>query len=119
MRKVIFEVDEMRVISVFDTESWEAAIRAVEEVIPMTREDEELSAVVISAAEKLKQISDAGGCGELSAGIHYDNATREKTGRNPKPAGKETAGEVYGQCTEHQRCNRYHKGRCFDSLLCG
>ena len=59
MRKVIFEVDEMRVISMFNTESREAAIRAVEEVIPMTREDEELSAVVISAAEKLKQISDA------------------------------------------------------------
>ncbi len=58
MRKVIFEEDEMRVISMFHTESREAALHAVEEVIPMTREDEELSAVVISAAEKLKQISD-------------------------------------------------------------
>lgn len=59
MRKVIFEEDEMRVISMFDTESREAALHAVEEVIPMTRGDEELSAVVISAAEKLKQISNA------------------------------------------------------------
>lgn len=58
MRKVIFEEDEMRVISMFHTESREAALHAVEEVIPMTREDEELSAVVINAAEKLKQISD-------------------------------------------------------------
>ena len=58
MRKVIFEEDEMRVISMFHTESREAALHAGEEVIPMTREDEELSAVVINAAEKLKQISD-------------------------------------------------------------
>lgn len=59
MRKVIFEDDEMRVIAMFDTSSRRAALQAVEAVIPLTREDEELSAVVISAAEKLKQISDA------------------------------------------------------------
>lgn len=58
MRKIIFEDDEMRVISMFDTENRKTALHAVEAVIPYTREDAELSAVVISAAEKLKQISD-------------------------------------------------------------
>lgn len=59
MRKVIFEDDEMRVISMFDTSKRETALAAVEAVIPLTREDAELSAVVVSAAEKLKQIPDA------------------------------------------------------------
>lgn len=59
MRKIIFEDDEMRVISMFDTSSRETALDAVEAVIPLTRDDSELSAVVVSAAEKLKQISDA------------------------------------------------------------
>lgn len=58
MRRIIFEDDEMRVISMFDTSGREKALAAVEAVIPLTREDPELSAVVISAAEKLKQISD-------------------------------------------------------------
>ena len=59
MRKIIFEDDEMRVISMFDTSNREAALTAVEAVIPLTREDTELSAVVVSTVEKLKQISDA------------------------------------------------------------
>ena len=58
MRKIIFEDDEMRVISMFDTTSRDTALAAVEAVIPLTREDTELSAVVISAAEKLRQIPD-------------------------------------------------------------
>lgn len=59
MRKIIFEDDEMRVISMFDTSSRETALAAVEAVIPLTRDDTELSAVVVSAVEKLKQIPDA------------------------------------------------------------
>lgn len=59
MRKIIFEDDEMRVISMFDTSKRETALEAVEAVIPLTREDTELSAVVISAVEKLKQIHDS------------------------------------------------------------
>ena len=59
MRKIIFEDDEMRVISMFNTSSRISALAAVEEVIPLTREDTELSAIVVSTAEKLKQISDA------------------------------------------------------------
>lgn len=59
MRKIQFEDDEMRVISMFDTSSREAALHAVEAVIPYTREDAELSAIVVSTVEKLKQIPDA------------------------------------------------------------
>lgn len=58
MRKVVFEDDEMRVIAMFDTKSREKALSEVEAVIPYTREDSDLSAVVISATEKLKQIPD-------------------------------------------------------------
>lgn len=59
MRKIRFEDDEMRVISMFDTSSRETALQAVEAVLPYTREDAELSAVVVSTVEKLKQIPDA------------------------------------------------------------
>ena len=59
MRKIVFEDDEMRIISMFDTTSRDTALAAVQAVIPLTREDTELSAVVVSAAEKLKQIPDA------------------------------------------------------------
>lgn len=58
MRKVVFEDDEMRVIAMFDTKSRKKALSEVEAVIPYTREDSDLSAVVISAAEKLKRIPD-------------------------------------------------------------
>lgn len=58
MRKIIFMDDEMRVISMFDTSSRSTALSAVESVVPFTREDAELSAIVVSTVEKLKQISD-------------------------------------------------------------
>lgn len=58
MRKIIFMDDEMRVVSMFDTSSRETALHAVEEVVPYVREDADLSAVVVSTVEKLKQISD-------------------------------------------------------------
>ena len=63
MRRIIFEDDEMRVISMFDTSKRETALAAVEAVIPLTREDAELSAVVVSTAEKLNvssQMADRG-----------------------------------------------------------
>ena len=58
MRKIIFMDDEMRVVSMFDTSSRETALHAVEAVVPYVREDGDLSAVVVSTVEKLKQISD-------------------------------------------------------------
>lgn len=58
MRKITFMDDEMRVISMFDTSSRSTALSAVESVVPFTREDAELSVIVVSTVEKLKQISD-------------------------------------------------------------
>ena len=58
MKKSMFMDDEMRVISMFDTSSRETALKAVEAVVPFTREDAELSAIVVSTVEKLKRISD-------------------------------------------------------------
>lgn len=58
MRKIIFMDDEMRVVSMFDTSSRETALHAVEAIVPYVREDTDLSAVVVSTVEKLKQISD-------------------------------------------------------------
>ncbi len=58
MRRITFEDDEMRVISMFDTSSRETVIKAIEGVIPFTRDDVELSEVVINTVEKLKRIND-------------------------------------------------------------
>ena len=58
MRKIVFMDDEMRVVSMFDTSSRKTALHAVEAVVPYVREDAELSAIVVSTVEKLKQISD-------------------------------------------------------------
>ena len=58
MKQIRFEEEEMCVISCFDTSSREVAIRAVEFVIPFTRDDDELSALVLSSVEKLKMIPD-------------------------------------------------------------
>lgn len=58
MKHIRFEEEEMCVISCFDTSSREVAIQAVEFVIPFTRDDDELSALVLSSVEKLKMIPD-------------------------------------------------------------
>ena len=58
MRRITFEDDEMRVISMFDTSSRETVIKAIESVITFTRDDAELSNVVINTVEKLKRIND-------------------------------------------------------------
>ena len=58
MKRIRFEEDEMCVISCFDTSSRESALEAVQFVIPFTRDDDELSALVVSTVEKLKMIPD-------------------------------------------------------------
>ena len=58
MKRIKFEEEEMCVISCFDTSSREIALQAVENVIPFTNDDDELSALVVSTAEKLKMIPD-------------------------------------------------------------
>ena len=58
MRRIRFEEEEMYVISCFDTSSRESALQAVQFVVPFTKDDDELSALVISTVEKLKMIPD-------------------------------------------------------------
>ncbi len=58
MKRIRFEEEEMCVISCFDTSNREIALQAVKNVIPFTKDDDELSALVVSAAEKLKMVPD-------------------------------------------------------------
>jgi hypothetical protein len=58
MKRIRFEEEEMCVISCFDTSSRESALQAVQFVVPYTRDDDELSALVVSTVEKLKMIPD-------------------------------------------------------------
>ena len=58
MKRIRFEEEEMCVISCFDTSSRESALQAVQFVVPFTKDDDELSALVISTVEKLKMIPD-------------------------------------------------------------
>ena len=58
MKRIRFEEEEICVISCFDTSNREIALQAVENVIPFTNDDDELSALVVSSAEKLKMIPD-------------------------------------------------------------
>lgn len=58
MKQIRFEEEEMCVISCFDTRSRESALQAVQFVVPFTKDDDELSALVISTVEKLKMIPD-------------------------------------------------------------
>ena len=58
MKQIRFEEEEMCVISCFDTSSRELALQAAQFVIPFTKDDEELSALVVSSVEKLKMIPD-------------------------------------------------------------
>lgn len=58
MKRIRFEEEEICVISCFDTSNREIALKAVENVIPFTKDDDELSALVVSAAEKLKMVPD-------------------------------------------------------------
>ena len=58
MKQIRFEEDEMFVISCFDTSSREAALQAVEYIVPFTKDDDELSALVVNTAQKLKMITD-------------------------------------------------------------
>lgn len=59
VRVIRFEEDEMCVISCVDISSRTIALNTLEFIRPFTSEDEELSAIVVSAIEKLKIITDA------------------------------------------------------------
>ena len=58
MKQVIFDDDEMRVISCFDTGSRKTALIAVEDVVSFIEDDEELRMIVLSTIKKLNEIHD-------------------------------------------------------------
>lgn len=58
MRKILFDEEELLVLSVFETNTRRDMIHKLEDILPEVREDPDMEAIVISAAEKLKRIKD-------------------------------------------------------------
>ena len=58
MRKIYFDEEELLVLSMFETDTREGTIRKLEDILPELGEDPDMEAIVVSAAEKLKLITD-------------------------------------------------------------
>lgn len=58
MKKVTFDEEELLVISVFTPDTRTNTLLRMKEVIPELQDDAEMDELVVSASEKLKQISD-------------------------------------------------------------
>lgn len=58
MRKIYFDEEELLVLSMFETDNREGTIRKLEDILPELGEDPDMEAIVVSAAEKLKLITD-------------------------------------------------------------
>ena len=58
MRKILFDEEELLVLSVFEVGPRRDMIYKLEDILPEVREDPDMEAIVISAAEKLKRITD-------------------------------------------------------------
>ena len=58
MRKIYFDEEELLVLSMFETDTREVTIRKLEDILPELGEDPDMEAIVVSAAEKLKLITD-------------------------------------------------------------
>lgn len=58
MRKITFDEEELLAIAVLDPGTRQNTIRQLEDILPELRDDPDMEAIVISAAEKLKLISE-------------------------------------------------------------
>ena len=58
MRKIVFDEDELLVLAVLEPDTRKNTIARLEEILPEVRDDPDMEAIVISAAEKLKRITD-------------------------------------------------------------
>ena len=58
MKKIVFDEEEMLVLAVLDPDTRKNTIGMLEEVIPEVKDDPDMEAIVISACEKLKRITD-------------------------------------------------------------
>ena len=72
MKKIAFDEEELLVLAILEPDTRRNTIRQLEAVLPEVKEDPDMKAIVISAAEKLKRISD-----EAFAGLDLDSYRKE------------------------------------------
>ena len=58
MKKIAFDEEELLVLAVLDPDTRKNTIMKLEEILPEVKDDPDMEAIVVSAAEKLKRISD-------------------------------------------------------------
>lgn len=58
MRKITFDEEELLVLAVLEPDTRKNTITRLEEILPEVKDDSDMEAIVISAAEKLKRITD-------------------------------------------------------------
>ena len=58
MRKIVFDEEELLGLAVLEPDTRKNTIARLEEILPEVRDDPDMEAIVISAAEKLKRITD-------------------------------------------------------------
>ena len=58
MKKIAFDEEELLVLAVLEPDTRKNTIARLEEILPEVKEDPDMEAIVISAAEKLKRITD-------------------------------------------------------------
>ena len=58
MKRIAFDEEELLVLAILEPDTRRNTIRQLEAVLPEVKEDPDMKAIVISAAEKLKRIYD-------------------------------------------------------------
>ena len=58
MKKIAFDEEELLVLAVLDPDTRKNTIMKLDEILPEVKDDPDMEAIVVSAAEKLKRISD-------------------------------------------------------------
>lgn len=58
MRKIVFDEEEMLVLAILEAHTRKDMIICLEEVLSEVKDDPDMKAIIISAAEKMKRISD-------------------------------------------------------------
>ena len=58
MRKITFDEEELLVLAILEPDNRKNTITSLEEILPEVKDDPDMEAIVVSAAEKLKIISD-------------------------------------------------------------
>ena len=58
MRKIAFDEEELLVLAVLEPDTRKNTIARLEEILPEVKDDPDMEAIVISAVEKLKRITD-------------------------------------------------------------